>query len=199
MNKTITDINRQIKEEADDILYSQGLFAILSKYGVPHITGSYSLNLMTWRDLDIYIQNENMSEAEFFQLGAEINKKYNPVKMSYRNERITQTKGLPPGLYWGVYSGNERNGAWKIDIWAVDENECRRLLKFCDDIAAKLTLFTKQIILTIKSSCWQDPEYRRSYTSNDIYKAVLDNEVTSLEEFRSYLERNQLQNNIQII
>lgn len=188
MNQITFDINQQIKHEADDILYRQGAFAILSKYGVPHITGSYSLNLMTWRDLDIYIQKENINEAEFFQLGAEINKKYNPVKMSYRNERITQTKGLPLGLYWGVYLGNERKGAWKIDLWAVNENECHRLLKFCDDIATKLTSLSKQIILAIKSSCWQDPEYRRSYTSSDIYTAVLDNEVTSLEEFRSYLK-----------
>src|SRR5688572_19760313 len=127
MDQINPDINQQIKHEADDILYRQGLFAILSKYGVPHITGSYSLNLMAWRELDIYIQNENISEAEFFQLGAEINRKYNPVKMSYRNERITQTKGLPPGLYWGVYLGNERKGAWKIDLWVVDDNECQRL------------------------------------------------------------------------
>lgn len=188
MKKTMPDINQEIKDEADEILYRQGLFAILSKYGVPHITGSYSLNLMTWRDLDIYIQKENIGEAEFFQLGAEINKKFNPVKMSYRNERITQTKGLPHGLYWGVYLGNERKGAWKIDVWAVDEKECHRLLKFCDDIAAKLSSPSKEIILAIKSGCWQDPEYRRSYTSSDIYTAVLDNGITNIEEFRSYLE-----------
>jgi hypothetical protein len=187
MDKRIPDINQLIKDEADDILYRQELLTILSKYGVPYITGSYSLNLMTWRDLDIYIQKDNMNEAEFFQLGAEINKRYQPVKMSYRNERITQTKGLPFGLYWGVYFGNERKDAWKIDIWAVNENECGRLLKFCDDIAAKLTPSSTQNILTIKSNCWQDPDYRRSYASSDIYDAVLEKGITSLEEFRSYL------------
>ena len=187
MDKTIPDINWQIKEEADDILYRQELFALLSKYGAPYITGSYALNLMTWRDLDIYIKNENMNEEVFFQLGAEINRRYHPVKMSYRNERITQTKELPFGLYWGVYFGNERKGAWKVDIWAVDENECDRLLKFCDDITAKLTPLSKQIILDIKSYCWQDPGYRRSYTSSDIYEAVLDKGITSLEEFKTFL------------
>lgn len=188
MDKISPDINQMIKDEADIILYKEELFTLLSKYGVPYITGSYALNLMTWRDLDIYIQKENMNEAEFFQLGAEINKRYQPVKMSNRNERITQTKGLPFGLYWGVYFGNERQGAWKIDIWAVDQKECRRLLKFCDDIAAKLTPLSKQIILTIKSVCWQDPEYRRSYTSTDIYEAVLDKGITTLEEFRTNLQ-----------
>jgi len=188
MNKAIPGSNQLLKDEADDILYRQELIAILSKYGVPHITGSYALNLMTWRDLDIYIQKDNMNEDEFFQLGAAINKRYQPVKMSYRNEIISQTKGLPFGLYWGVYLGNERKGAWKIDIWAVNEKECRQLLKFCDDIAVKLTPLTTQIILTIKSNCWQDPEYRRSYTSSDIYEAVLDNGITTLEDFKTYLK-----------
>ncbi len=191
MEKTGPDINQLIKEEAADILYRQELFAILSKYGVPYITGSYALNLMTWRDLDIYVQKEDMNEAEFFELGAEINKKFHPVKMSYRNERITQTIGLPLGLYWGVYFGNERKGAWKIDIWAVDEKECRQLLKFCDDIAAKLTPLSKQDILTIKSNCWQDPAYRRSYTSSDIYEAVLDKGITTIDEFRIYLQKKK--------
>jgi hypothetical protein len=188
MDKTIPDINQKIKNEADVILYRQELFTVLSKYGVPYITGSYALNLMTSGDLDIYVQKENMDEAEFFQLGAEINKRYHPVKMSYRNERITQTKELPFGLYWGVYLGNERKDGWKIDIWAVDEKECQRLLKFCNDIAAKLTPLSEEIILIIKSNCWQDPEYRRSYSSKDIYEAVLDQGITTLQEFRTYLQ-----------
>ena len=188
MNTTISDTNQQIKKEADDILYRQELFSIISGYGIPHITGSYALNLMTWRDLDIYIQKENMTEAEFFQLGAAINLQFRPVKMSYRNERITKTKGLPHGLYWGVYLGNERKDAWKIDIWAVDEKECQRLLKFCNEIAARLTPISVKTILGIKSICWQDSEYRRSYTSSDIYEAVLVHGITGLKEFRNYLQ-----------
>ena len=188
MKTPIPDINQLIKSEADDILYRQELFSMLSRYGVPYITGSYALSLMTWRDLDIYIQKEDMSEVDFFRLGAEMNKHFHPVKMNYRNERIAQTQELPTGLYWGVYFGNERKDAWKIDIWAVDEKECRKLLKYCDDIAVKLTPLSKQTILTIKSHCWQDPEYRRSYTSKDIYAAVLDHGITNLEEFNIYLQ-----------
>jgi hypothetical protein len=30
--------------------------------------------------------------------------------MSFRNELIAKTKGLPTGLYWGIYFGNERAG-----------------------------------------------------------------------------------------
>jgi len=181
------DLNGQLKKEADEILFHKGLFDILKKYGRPHVTGSYELELMVWRDLDIYLEAEDMSEDDFFSLGAEINKLLFPVRMSFRNERIMHTKGLPTGLYWGIYLGNERMGAWKIDVWAIDEQECHLLLKYCDDIAKNLTNETRDIILAIKSACWQDPEYRRSFSSKDIYEAVLDSGITSVEDFRKYL------------
>lgn len=185
----LNHINETIHREADDILYNKGLLSILKKFGAPHITGSYSLNLMTWRDLDIYLETENITEEDFFMLGKEINNALAPVKMSYRNERIVQTEGLPVGLYWGIYLGNERVGAWKIDLWGLDKKECQRRLKFCDDIAARLTPASRELILSIKSECWQDPEYRRSYSSNDIYEAVFKGQVKSIREFKELLKR----------
>ena len=185
----LNHINEVIHKEADEILYKKDLLSILKKFGAPHITGSYSLNLMTWRDLDIYLETEKITEEDFFILGKEINNALAPVKMSYRNERIVQTEGLPVGLYWGIYLGNERKGAWKIDLWAVDSKECRQRLKFCDDIAAQLTPASRELIMGIKSECWQDPEYRRSYSSKDIYEAVFKGQVKNASEFKEFLSR----------
>lgn len=94
---------------------------------------------MTWRDLDIYLQSDDISAADFFLLGSEICAVFKPVKMSFRNELIAKSENLPEGLYWGVYLGNERASAWKIDIWAVNTEECQKRLKFCTDIKQKLT------------------------------------------------------------
>src|SRR5437870_923595 len=101
MNTSLTDLNSTIKSEADVILYEQGLFEILQCFGTPHISGSYSLDLMTWRDLDIYLEVENIAETDFFSLGSKICAALSPEKMSYRNERIAKSYGLPHGLYWG--------------------------------------------------------------------------------------------------
>jgi hypothetical protein len=181
-------LNDLIKKEADNILTTQGLLPVLESYGVPHISGSYSLGLMTWRDLDIYLEVESISEASFFGLGGKIAERFHPVKMSFRNEVIGKAPGLPNGLYWGVYLGDERAGAWKIDIWAVSKTECRRLVRYCTEIGEKLTPEASIKIMDIKSQCWKDPGYRRSYTSLDIYKAVMDKGVTTLEEFKEYLK-----------
>ena len=181
-------LNEQIRQEADDILDARGLRKILTDYGIVHLTGSYSLGLMTWRDLDIYLENDDLSETRFFDLGNRVNSLLNPVKMSFRNERIAKTKGLPTGLYWGIYLGDERKGAWKIDLWALDNEECKTRLNFCNDLAAEISADARIKILEIKSQCWTDPHYRKFYTSNDIYTAVLDNQAHDLESFKIYLQ-----------
>ena len=186
MIHTLQKQNIQIKKEADEILYTRGVIDILKLYGLPHISGSYELDLMTWRDLDIYLEVDNISETDFFILGGKIASALNPLKMSFRNELIGKTKGLPNGLYWGIYLGDERNGAWKIDIWAINKTECKRLLHYCEEIKNKLNHSNSLEILNIKSQCWQDPEYRKSYISMDIYEAVLENNINTIEGFIEY-------------
>ena len=55
-----------IKEQAKCILYDCGLLDELSKYGTPHIVGSYRMDMMAWNDLDIDIENENMSLGKLY-------------------------------------------------------------------------------------------------------------------------------------
>jgi hypothetical protein len=180
--------NEQLHQEADDILDRKGLRKTLDQYGSVHVTGSYSLGLMTWRDLDIYVENENLTEQKFFDLGKDIFYLLHPVKMSFRNERIARTKGLPVGLYWGIYLGDEKKGSWKIDIWGLSNKECEARLSFCNQIAERITNDSRMKILEIKSRCWMDPLYRKFYTSNDIYTAVLEKHVHDIEGFRIYLQ-----------
>jgi len=188
MNDDLIILNEQLHNEADDILDKKGLRKILDPYGIVHVTGSYSLGLMTWRDLDIYLENGNLTGPIFFELGKDIVSLLQPVKMSFRNERIAKTKGLPLGLYWGVYAGDETKGSWKIDIWGLDSNECEERLRFCNQIAERITPDSKIKILEIKSRCWMDPLYRKFYTSNDIYTAVLEKHVHDVESFKLYLQ-----------
>jgi len=187
MREDLSQLNLKIRKEADSILYTQGLKLILDDYGTAHVSGSYELNLMTWRDLDIYLES-NISEEQFFEMGNKLAQLLKPVKISFRNERIARTKGLPNGLYWGIYLGNERAGSWKIDIWAVDTKELESLLEYRNKIKNRLTETTRKRILDIKSQCWQNPKYRKSFTSTDIYDAVLDDCISCYDEFQLYIK-----------
>ena len=68
---TARSLNDSIRSEADRIL-SSGLSATLAKYGSVHVVGSYALQLMTWRDLDIHLVQDEADLQTFFTLGGEI-------------------------------------------------------------------------------------------------------------------------------
>ncbi len=180
--------DQAIRKEADELLGPKGLRSLLEDNGTPHVTGSYALHLMTWRDLDIYLEAPNLSEESFFRLGGRIASCLAPVRMSFRNERINRTPNLPLGLYWGVYLGDERKGAWKIDIWAVGTQECKRQLDFNQRLAAALTSSFRSKILSIKQACWKDPGYRKTYTSQDIYRAVMEQGIEDVDSFKDHMK-----------
>ncbi len=116
MASDVNAIDEAIRKEANGILYGRGLLDLLGRYGTPHVHGSYVLKLMAWRDLDVYLEKDGMLDKDFFELGGEIAAVLRPVKMNFRDGRIDRAEALPEGLYWGIYLGNEREGAWKIDI-----------------------------------------------------------------------------------
>jgi hypothetical protein len=62
MSLHLLEQNRKIRQEADKLQHENKLLEILSQFGRPHISGSYELDLMTWRDLDIYLQSEGIDE-----------------------------------------------------------------------------------------------------------------------------------------
>jgi len=176
-----------IIEEAKKILISDGLQDVLGKYGEVLPTGSYALDLMTWRDLDLYLISEDISTTKFFELGAEINNHLNPIKMSFRNEYPGKTKNLPKGLYWGIYLGNERNAAWKIDLWCVSGSETLRRHQFCKNLESRLNSENRSIIHELKEKCWKNRHYRKRFYSIDIYDAVVKHSIVSFDKFKDYI------------
>jgi hypothetical protein len=175
-------VSDEIRREADGILRS-GLLTILGRHGEVHVVGSYALGLMTWRDLDLHIVREDRDVKSFFDLGGEIAALLKPHRMHFRDESIVGTPGLPLGLYWGIYLGDERAGAWKIDIWETNGQAFDSVRCFGDEILAQLNDNNRAVILAIKAACWQHPQYRRGFTSADIYAAVLDRGVRDIEGF----------------
>lgn len=180
--------NTEFKRQADALLYERGLLEMLQRYGKPHVSGSYALDLMTWHDLDIYLEVDSLHVDLFFDLGKELNAGLKPGRMNYRNETILNSAGLPRGLYWGIYMEGEINSNWKIDIWMVDRNEYDRLHAFLDKIKQQLTEENREIILAIKRKACKAPEYRKYFTSLDIYRAVLEKNIVDYNDFIKSLE-----------
>jgi len=167
---TQSSLSDGIRNEADRILGS-GLRALLAGYGDVHIVGSYALQLMTWRDLDIHLVQEHSDVKAFFSLGGEIAALLQPHRMHFRDESLVGTPGLPKGLYWGIYLGDERAGNWKIDLWQTSRQGFEAVRRFGEGIAMRLNGENREVILAIKAACWQHPAHRRGFTSTDVCAA----------------------------
>ena len=189
MTPPLTESDEALRREADGLL-DAGLRDTLASYGEVHIGGSYALRLMTWRDLDVHVVRDGPDLARFFALGAAIATRLEPHRMHFRDERRVATVGLPRGLYWGVYLGDERAGAWKIDIWSTDRAGFEDVRRHGERLAARLSEASRHTILQIKSACWRHPEYRRAFSSVDIYSAVLDHGVGDVEGFWRFIGRS---------
>jgi hypothetical protein len=184
----LEQLNKTIISEADRILHDHGLLAVLGKYGNSITRGSYALGLMTWRDLDIYLETNEMTETKFFLLGEDIALSLRPHRMHYRNEFISKTPGLPSGLYWGVYVTLPELPEWKIDIWAMDSHQLEQYKKEFDVLKSRISVDARPAILTIKNHFCHHPEHRRGFTSMDIYNCVIDKGIRSIEEFSQWLQ-----------
>jgi hypothetical protein len=71
--------NDELKANADRILYEFGLHHKLEEIGTAHLIGSYRMDMMAWNDLDIDIENQNMSLEMLYELTAFIIERFHPV------------------------------------------------------------------------------------------------------------------------
>ena len=180
----ILKYSAKIKEETDLILYDRGLYKIFEKYGTAKFTGSYELDLMIKKDLDVTIVTKDISLEEFFNLGGEISSLLKPHSMFFRNTKVKPISKRPKeGYYWGVQFDD-----WKIDLWAIDEQIYSGSVRYIDSVAGKITEENKKTILELKYLFIDNKDYGSKFSSREVYEAVLNNGVKTVDEFYSYLK-----------
>ncbi|HKC66570.1 MAG TPA: hypothetical protein VKB86_23195 [Pyrinomonadaceae bacterium] len=178
--------NEELKREADKLIQDCGLSELLAVYPSWFIGGSYSYDLMCWRDLDIYILDPQPDLKRCFEIAYELTQRLSAHKSRFTNN----VGGEPSGLYWGIKLGNERQGAWKLDVWFLNRASYDEHAAYSSNMREKLSAESRTIILAIKEDYWRRPEYRDTVTSDMIYRAVLDKGVRSTSEFERLLKEN---------
>lgn len=182
--KPTTSKHEQLREAADRLLKTCSLAELLSDYSNWFIGGSYNYGLMCWRDLDVYVLDPHHDLKKCFEIGYELTRSLSATK-----SRFTNNLGADPnGFYWGIKMGDERQGAWKLDLWFLDAAGYEKHAKYCDDLRLRLTPETRSAILEIKEVYWRRQEYRDTITSDLIYRAVLDHQVRTLQDFERFLD-----------
>lgn len=183
--------DQQLRDEADALLSRHGVLDILRQFGTPHLSGSYNLQLMTWRDLDIYLEMQPLNTERFMDLGRQLGRALRPRRLSFTDHFNFPTTEALTGLYWGIRTDELSRGGWKIDVWGVTPSVCAERLAYSESLRRDLSASTRLSILKIKNEICRLPSYRKTITSKQVYDAVLSGSATSIEEFWSYLRTRE--------
>ena len=97
--------------------------------------------------------------------------------------------GYPDGLYLGLRYRSPAGKDWTIDLWFVDEPDRQPDLAHLRTLSVRLTPTTRAAILRIKDSWWNHPKVQPRVSSYDIYSAVLDGDVRTVDQFVQWLAR----------
>lgn len=183
---TVEDLlaqDAELRAEADGMVETTGLLTILSGYGRAHLSGSYAMQLMTWRDLDIYLEMSEVSVTMFAAMTQRLIAALQPRRASFIDQWNYESTEAIRGLYLGI-----RHQAWKIDVWGVPPAICAEKVAHSTRIAAALDGAMRIAVLSIKNTVCRDPRYRDTVTSQDIYDAVLLHGVRDTEAFWRHID-----------
>lgn len=179
-------MNDRIQKQADRLLYDHSLLNLLNKYGTPHIIGSYRMNLMAWNDLDIDIDisQAGMSLHKLYTLTAELLSAFQPVW--YEAKETTDIHGNP-ACFLG-FETRILGELWNVDLWFFERGIIETALRFCDHIAEEVAANPEKgtAILAIKKYLMAHGLYAfDKYTSMDVYRAVIEDNISTPEDFLS--------------
>jgi hypothetical protein len=183
MSKFI-NLNNQLKSEIDAILAKYSFINLLESYGKILVTGSYSYNLMAWRDYDLVIELKDYTTETVYALVEEIGVKLNPDRLRVLNNLNKTEANRPQGVWIGVYIEG-----WKIDIWLMNTENFEKEVQKSKEMKEKLKDVDRETLISIKSELSKDPDYHVKFSSVDLYKAFLEGNVRSAEEFYRKMKR----------
>ena len=176
------------EERAKYILYDCGLLDELSRYGTPHIIGSYRMGMMAWNDLDIDIENESMSLAKLYRLSQFIMDKFHPVWYEAKEEINSENKTV----WFHGFEAFIENELWNVDLWFFDKDTIRSAEEYCDRIERQVKELpeSKERIVHLKRELIARKLYSfNQYTSMDVYDAVLNRNIADIEDFLANYRR----------
>ena len=178
--------SKKVKEQAERLIHDSNIVSILSDYGEVKIGGSYTLDVMLRPDLDFFVVAEKhdwnkvkeiysaVMESKFFQEFDFVN------WVDFMHKDPTDMKGY----YFQPWVPYE-DVMWKIDIWLITPDEDKSGI-YTDHFKALLgNDESKRItILEIKEAMRDGMKYTKGVDGKMIYKAVLEEGVTSVLEFK---------------
>lgn len=153
--------------------------------GEVEIAGSVALDLMVWRDIDLYARLDAADApcllAAVPRLADALGRQGQSLtRIIYRDEHLEPDPAFPdmPGLYLGLVT----SGGWKIDLWGWDSMRFAAQQQRHRALAASLKDADRDLVLRLKDALHARPDYR----STDVYDFVLAGAGDSVADFETF-------------
>lgn len=185
---------KALQDEASEVADELRLHELLSQAGEPVRVGSSALGLMVWRDLDITVKCSRLNQQLIAQIASELMLRAGVQELKFINDTgvYNTDPAYPDGLYIGLKYKSQQGKEWKMDIWFVDEPERQPDLKHIITMPDLLTQERREAILRIKNNWASRAEYGKTVRSFDIYTAVLEENVSTPEQFQAWLDQRSM-------
>lgn len=173
------------KSDADKLLHDSQLVEQLKKFGKVSFSGSYAYDLMLNADIDMHLVIDNYSRGGAIAILTALIAQnwwnsFTYADWTQDKFRLPQWQWLPKAHYINL-KADFAGSRWKVDLWILDKAKYKG-----DHLAPKMKKVTpeqKAVILLLKEARNAKQLTSGSY---DIYTAVLDDDVKTVDEFKAW-------------
>ena len=171
---------------AHHILAQLRLMARWGAFGTPVLVGAVAYDLVVAPDIDMEIFCDQPRIEDGFRVLEACALHPQVLKARFSN----YLDGPDIGLYWQLRYQHTDGQEWKVDMWSVRRDHPGPLSSaLVEPLRRALTDETRRAILEIKEQVLLDPIPR--YSSIHLYRAVLDDGIRALAQFRDWFARHQ--------
>lgn len=188
-DRSLLEEQDALQVEAASVERDLDLESLFEPIGRPVRVGSAALGLMVRCDLDVTVICPKLDKPSVLQVGCHLANHPRVRQVLFRDDtgHWKTERNYPDGLYLGLKYLSPVATDWNVDIWFVDEPRRQPDLALVQSLPPQLNADVRTSILRIKAAWSAQPEYGRSVRSVDIYTAVLDDGVRSIDQFEVWL------------
>jgi hypothetical protein len=178
-----------LQDEAREVIAGLDLAALAGEAGPLLVTGSFVSGLMCWRELDVMVlAGRDFSPEDVMDLLARIVRRPGVTGLDYRDERGPRcVTGQLRDERYHVTLTVDHAGEWQIDLtlWLHDLH--RNVTRWHEELRERITAEQRIAVLRIKDHWHRQPAYPHHVGGLDIYTAVLDDGIRTLDQFAAWL------------
>lgn len=182
-----------IRNNASEVLKSKKIETMLGEYGEVFYTGSYSLDLMTWNDIDMQLSvKEDLEPIDVLSnIVSQVTKDRDLIEARIINFKGDYKPKMPRGDYLGLkFNCPELGGIWKLDIWCLFKGDFEKNRLLIESLKSKLNKENRELILEIKNEMMSGNDRVPQMGSHLLYQAILLEGNDDKESVYGYLKEN---------